>query len=81
MTGAGLAGAVDVEEGADSSCLAGEGLGGEAEAVAASTTISNEPLDTLSPSWTLTSVTWPAIVEGTSMLALSDSKVIIGSST
>jgi hypothetical protein len=46
-----------------------------------STLISTEPSPTLEPIWTSTSLTVPATVDGTSIVALSDSSVAMASST
>ena len=55
---------------------------GAAVAVApASTLISTKPSLTLLPNWTKTSFTTPSTVQGTSIVALSDSSVAIASST
>src|SRR6185369_4641854 len=53
---------------------------GAAAAAPVSTLISTVPSPTLEPSWTSTSLTTPSTVEGTSMVALSDSRVAIASS-
>src|SRR6185369_13279897 len=60
-------------------CAAGAGAGAAA-AAPVSTLISTVPSPTLEPSWTSTSLTTPSTVEGTSMVALSDSRVAIASS-
>ncbi len=54
---------------------------GAAAAAPLSTLISTVPSPTLEPSWTSTSLTTPSTVEGTSIVALSDSRVAIASST
>src|SRR3954454_21744013 len=56
-------------------------FGGTAGAPAPSITTIRSPIDTRSPALTLTSLTVPACEAGTSMVALSDSSVIRGSST
>jgi hypothetical protein len=67
------AGAAAVSAGFAAAAL-GASAAGAACAPPSSTTI-NEPSDTLSPTLTFTSLTMPASVLGTSMVALSDSSV------
>src|SRR5574343_1297208 len=63
-------------------CAAGAGAAAGAATAAppVSTLISTLPSPTLEPSWTRTSLTTPSTVEGTSIVALSDSSVAMASS-
>src|SRR5450830_1984630 len=74
---AGAAGAATEATGAGAAAAAGAG----AAAAAASTSSNKEPSATLSPTFTFNSLTTPALLEGISMLALSDSTVISDWST
>src|SRR3954470_15386142 len=56
-------------------------FGGTAGAPAPSMTTTRSPIETRSPTLTLISLTVPACGAGTSMVALSDSRLIRGSST
>src|SRR5574343_238833 len=73
-------GAATGAAGADSVFASFSGLT-VAFAAPASTLISTAPSLTREPSWISTSLTVPATVDGTSMVALSDSSVAIASST
>src|SRR5450830_59254 len=72
-TGAGVA--------ATAAVAVGAGAGAAAAALLASTNSSTEPSATLSPTLIFNSFTTPAVLDGISMLALSDSTVISDCST
>ena len=84
-TAVGAADGAAVGVGADAGAGAGAGAGASAGAGAApaskATTMTTAPLDTLSPSLILISLTTPATVDGTSIVALSDSRVTSDCST